>query len=356
MTGKAVAVQGGLAALGLIAAQMTWQREPERAPGQVVVLDIGKRDLGNVHYEDETLALDLFRPADDAEGGVWMRLQNKVKPPAPGAADKGKDPSKPPAADVAKTKPPRELRGGEDAERIFNQFAPLYAPRGLGTLDAVKNKELGLDKTTMKLVVTARGEARELDIGKSAHGGGDGYLRDARDGRVYLMPRSLLFDLQGAATRLVDRRVHAFKIPEMDHLTITAGGKTRELVVVDRESSSGYKLAPPKAKDKPDDMARNWHEKIWHIYPQEQLGKGEKPAGGEPKPSVHVEYFDGGKKVGWMDIAKVDALAPATTESMSNPAAAKGEIYLRTEHTSGWIRVAPDQTLIADAEKIAAGG
>src|SRR5262249_42715932 len=159
-----------------------------------------------------------------------------------------------------------------------------------------KSKELGLDKITMKLVVTARGETRQLDIGKSAHGAGDGYLRDARDGHVYLMPRSLLFDLQGASSRLVDRRVHAFQVRETDRMTITAAGKTRELAIVDHESSTGYKLAPPKSRDKPDEMARNCHEKIWHIYPQEQLGKGEKPAGGEPKPSVHVEYFEGGKK------------------------------------------------------------
>ena len=34
MTGRALAVQGGIAALGLVTVYATWQREPEHAPGR----------------------------------------------------------------------------------------------------------------------------------------------------------------------------------------------------------------------------------------------------------------------------------------------------------------------------------
>ena len=38
MTGRAVALQGGLALLGLAAAYFTWQRQPELQSGEVFVL------------------------------------------------------------------------------------------------------------------------------------------------------------------------------------------------------------------------------------------------------------------------------------------------------------------------------
>ena len=42
MNVRGAAVQSGLAALGLVVAYGTWQREPERAPGEVVVVDASK--------------------------------------------------------------------------------------------------------------------------------------------------------------------------------------------------------------------------------------------------------------------------------------------------------------------------
>ena len=67
MTGKAAALQGGLAALGLITAHLTWQREPERAPGEVTVIDAGKNDLARVHFEDDTQSIDLERRKEGGE-------------------------------------------------------------------------------------------------------------------------------------------------------------------------------------------------------------------------------------------------------------------------------------------------
>jgi hypothetical protein len=45
MNVRGAAIQSGLAALGLIVAYGTWQREPERAPGEVVVVDASKSEL-----------------------------------------------------------------------------------------------------------------------------------------------------------------------------------------------------------------------------------------------------------------------------------------------------------------------
>jgi len=56
VTGRGLAVHGGLALAGLAIAYGTWQREPERAEGEVIVVDASKGELSNVHFEDETSA------------------------------------------------------------------------------------------------------------------------------------------------------------------------------------------------------------------------------------------------------------------------------------------------------------
>ncbi|MEO8214033.1 MAG: DUF4340 domain-containing protein [Myxococcales bacterium] len=368
MTGRGLAVQGGLAALGLVIAYTTWQREPERAAGDIVVIDANKADLKNVHYEDENTSIDIHGGSEVGESGVWLEVQDKTPvpakpttPPAKPAATESTAPNAatpPPPPAAAKMRPARQLRGDEPAEKLMAAFAPLHSSRAFGVLDAAKVKELGLDKAKKKLVVTARGETREFVIGQPPQSSGESYLRDVKDGRTYLMPRQVLTDLQGAAFRLVDRKLHTFKIADVDRLTVTAAGKTREFVVSNRQDQAAYKLAPKATPDKPDEMARNWHDKIWRLFPSDLLGKGESPAGGQPKVVARIDYLDGDKNVGWLELAKVEVpVAPEPAASPHAVAASNNgvEVYGRTEHTAGWVRLHNDPGTLTDADKIAAG-
>lgn len=352
MTGRSLAFQGGLAAVGLLIAYGTWQREPERAAGEVVVVDSTKAELVSVHYEDENGSVDVRRRDENGESSPWLRVEDKTPVPPPPKPKPGQT-APPPAP--PKTHPPRELRGEEPAEKLLAQFAPFRSPRAFGVLDAQKAKELGLDASKKKLVVTARGGTREFVVGQPAQGIGESYLRDVKDGRTYLMPRALLTDLQGASHRLVDRRLHTFKIADFSRLTVTAGGKHRDFIVSNGHDQNAYKLAPAASPDKPDELARNWHDKVWRLFPGELLGKGEVPPGGEPKVAARIEYFDGSRSLGWIEIGKAEA-APAP-ESISAPPATTTsvETYGRTEHTAGWVRLNNEPTLSQDAEKVASG-
>src|SRR4029079_14694416 len=101
VTGRSLAVQSGLAALGLITVYATWQREPERAPGAVTVIDASKSDVTKVHFEDEPLSVERTRaPSGD---GVWRHLVTKPK------AETRPDPKAPPKPEAkpAPTPPPR---------------------------------------------------------------------------------------------------------------------------------------------------------------------------------------------------------------------------------------------------------
>jgi hypothetical protein len=351
MTGRSLAVQGGIAALGLVTMYATWQREPERAPGAVTVVDASKSDLTRVHYEDESSTVDLTRGDTGDDAGIWLHLVQKAKPdPKPDVKPDPKTGVKPEVVKPPPPAPPRDLPGADNAKHLYEQFAPLVSLRAFGVLDAAKLKELGLDNPKRKLEVTVKGDVRRYDIGQPAvQAGGESFLRDTRDGRVYLMPRNMLMDLQNA-THLVDRRLHAFEPADYDRVKLTSGGKTKEYVVLGRESPKTAGLASAKTPDKRDQMAKNWNDALWRLFPSELLGKGEEPSGGKVNVVLKVEYSDGKKSVGWIEIGRVDTASGVTSEDAAPP----GELYARTEHTAGWSKIPAGGTVVSDAQKLIA--
>jgi hypothetical protein len=354
VTGRAAALQGGLAALGLLAANFTWQREPERAPGDVTVIDVGKNDLGPVRYEDDKVVVDLQRRREGGDDGVWLHVVEKppAKPEPPKeakndpAAGKISAPEPPPP----EVPPPRDIRGNDAAGKALEQFAPLRSPRAFGVLDTNKLKELGLDGSTKKLSVTAKGDTRSYVIGQPFGApGGEAFMRDTKDGRVYLMPRGLAADLQAIMGRMVDRRLHAFLPADFDRIAITANSKKKEFVQLGKDKGPAAQFAPPDKLDKPDAAAKSWHDTIWRVFPMEILGKGEVPKEGTPKVAVRVDYFDGKKNIGWMELGKV-------TVTGANPgSSASGELLARTEHSAGWLRLHASAQILTDAEKVVTG-
>ncbi len=357
MTGRSAAIQGGLAIAGLVAAHLTWQREPERAPGAVTVIDASKSDVSVVHYADNNTVVD-FRRAEGGDVPLWIHIvkgdcalrHNPDKKDAnkkdPAKKDDGKkdDNKKDDAAEQPDT--PRDLRGSDMAVRLVDNFGPLVSPRAFGVLDAAKLKELGLQSPVRKLDVTVKGDVRHYEIGQPEKAaGGESFLRDTRDGRVYLMPRGMLADLQTPA-HLVDRRMHAFELADFDRIVITAGGKSKEYVQTDRQVRSKAAFAPPKSPDKPDQMAKNWHDSLWRAFPSELLGHGEEPAGGKPATVLRVEYFDGGKSIGFDEFARAESSSGVSEDPAS------GDVYLRTEHSAGWMKIQTGAQIVNDAQKL----
>lgn len=344
MTRRAAAIQGGLAALSLVAAHFTWQREPERAPGDVTVLDASKSDLTRVHYEDDNTAVDFTRKGSD--GQVFMHVVDK-RPAVKPATDKTDKPVKPPPPPA----PPRDLLGSENASHLYDKFAPLVSPRAFGVLEAAKLKELGLEKPTHRVLIDVKGNSRQFDIGLPANSTtGESFLRDARDGRVYLMPRGMLNELQNAP-HLVERKLHTFEMADYDSIVVTAGGKRKEFLHVGKDAFVTEGFAPPSNKDKRDQMVKNWHDGLFRTFPVEMLGKGEVPLEGEPKIAVRVEYFYRGKSIGWLEVAKAEPAKAALSEDAAAPASQPG-YYVRSERTLGWAKVHNVQQAISDAEKI----
>jgi hypothetical protein len=327
---RGAAVQSGLAALGLVAAYTTWQREPERAPGEAIVIDVSQADVQKVRLDQgggKWVELDRRKDSRDEEPRVWLKL----------------------SADAQRKTPERELPGNDGATRLWDKFAPLRATRALGTLPADKLKELGLAAPKKKLEVTARGVKHTFDVGSSPFGVSDPYVKDAQDGRVYVLGNGVLTDLESAGVRLVDRTLHGFKPGDYDSVTISSGGKSRTLTAPPAENQFAAKLLNKAGK--PDDMAKNWHDKLWRTMVTDALGKGENPDKGAPEVSCKVEYGWHGKQKGFVELGRV--AAPQNTSTAQPPPA---EVWARSEHTASWVKLPSSaDSVVGECAKIAAG-
>ncbi|HEX8699529.1 MAG TPA: hypothetical protein VF815_11875 [Myxococcaceae bacterium] len=363
MNVRGVTLQAGLAVVGLVAAFLVWQREPEGAPGEVTVLDVSKRSLQRVRYDDAARFVELFRDAND-EDTVWVRLGDKPPPPPPvasaadggvpaGGADAGVGPvgstdGGTPGAVAAATPavvppppaPPRELRGNEAAKTLLGRFAPLRANRALGEMDAKKLEELGLTNSPRKLTLTVEGKEQTFTLASSTgNAWGPPYLLRG-DGRVFLLGPTILPDLEGALNRLVDRRLHAFELGDFDSFTVTQGKNSRTFLVSGKPQQGPITIAPQNAPDKPDEFVRNWHDRVWRLVVMDMLGRGAEPPGGAPEELFRVEYKRGDKVVGQATVAR----------------GTRGDLYLRTEHTESWVKLqAGVDTLASEAVKVATG-
>ncbi|QDE95762.1 hypothetical protein [Myxococcus xanthus] len=329
-----LALQGALAAAALIAAFVVWQREPSAGPGEVTVVDVPARALDSIRYEDDSRFVDVFRDASGRDR-LWVRLGYKASGGAnAGATDAGVATAavgtdagtgaaggQPPVAVREEPPPPRELRANEVADKLFSRFAPMRAMRALGELDAKKLEEVGLATSPRKLTLTVGGKARVFALASPPGGWGTPYLRSEEDGRVYLLGPAMLPDLENANSRLVDRRLHTFDLGDFDAVTISAGGATRAFRATGK-APGPVVLAPEDAPERPDDFARNWHDRVWRMMPVDLLGRDEPLSGGEPQEAFRVDYLRAGRAVGHVMVAK-----------------GEGGFYARTEHTSGWARL-----------------
>ena len=334
MKAPGAGVQVGLAAVGLVVAYTTWQREPERKAGEVVVIEASLGDLDKLRYEDasgkEPKWVELERRKEADGPHPWMRISARPE----------------------QKQPERELRGNESAQKLFDKFAPLKGSRALGVLPPEKLKEVNLDAPKKRIEVTVHGQKRVLLVGISPFGVSDPYVRDESDGKVYVLGGSVVSDLDSAGIRLVDRQLHDWKPAEFDHVKITSGDRSKELTQIPGETPAATKLADKTGKS--DDMAKAWHEKLWRVLVSEVLGKGEVPKSGEPVLALRVDYRERGHDKGFVEFGRVQL--PATPESTpATPAKPTEEIYARSESTAGWVKISvAAEDLLKEAPKVVA--
>jgi len=343
MTIRQVAVQGGLALGALVLAYVTWQRGPDMAADEVFVVDIGRNDLVSVRFEDQEKStwVELGHASDKSGPFISVRLgpqEPSGKAPDDIAKVDAKTGAKAGAKVDAKKTPERLVRGSDAAEKLLERFAPLRASRGLGSLPAAKLKDLGLDNAKKNITLVLRNGQRKFALVPAPAGGSEPYLRDEQSGQVFLVNRALLSDFQSAASLLVERHPHGFRLDEADRMVVSQGATRREFLIARGEG--GVRLAQVSTPDKPDSAFKTWHDRLFGAWPIDVLGKDETPSEGAPQIELRVDYSVRGRQLGFIELGKAADLATASGD-------AKSPLFARSERTLGWFKLTAD-SLLAD--------
>jgi hypothetical protein len=346
MRRRAVAVQAGVAAGALAVAAAVWLwPKPPGAPGEVPVAALRPGDVGAVHWDDGSHRVDVVRAVATGRA-VWVRIGRSPSLQAPDAGqsvDAGPAPDagargRPDGGLTLKEAPPppdRDLRGNETAEQLLDRVSPPMATRDLGAAGAERRKELGLDASVKRLELETRSGPMGFVV-STPPGSSGAYLLTA-DGHLWLVPDALVQDLSAATSRLVDRRLHAFRSDEPDAMQLQLDGRSRAFVF--RRAQGATKVAPAENPDAPSPEATAFADRAWRLVPTEVLGRGETPREGMPVVSLRLEYTRERKPLGFLEVGR-----------------AGSEWFARTEHSVGWMRLAAQaSTLREQAERLEAG-
>ncbi len=278
----------------------------------------------------------------------------------PGAATPAAS-APPPIHDVKEVVSTKSFRGNEQADKLFEQFAPMRVVRALGSITEAKAKELGLDASKKKLTVVAKGQTYVFALGQNSYGAGDVYARDGQ-GQAFLLAHRLVSDFEFAESRLMERRMHRFERSEFDRIEVevvtAAGAKKRTLVQKNRQDNANFYFADGSTPDKRDDTLKNWVDKILRMAINDYVPQGEEPKTPNATPGaplsgevLKLRFFDGGKELGFANFSRYPAPAPAMVTAA--PPQQQQDYFARTETTIGLVRLlaVTAESALQDAEK-----
>ncbi len=147
-------------------------------------------------------------------------------------------------------------------------------------------------------------------------GGSERYARYQNSGEVFAISGDIAQSLMFGDSRLPERELHGFKNEDIARVRVQKGGKTRELVPVKGKNEGWGDIASPT---KQDETAGNWMSKLGRLRGSDFVEKPAKPL--RPEDAiVRVEYFDGGKSVGFIELYKLPATpAPGALARLTRP-------------------------------------
>jgi hypothetical protein len=270
---KQVTILGGLLAASMVGSYLTWTSEEDtQKETEVLALQATTDSLTSIVWEDEEDTVTITRVSDEA--GRWIQIEHverKTVAPAQPAEDvPDETPSEAPeqgAEEVEDAAAEPEIEttttrfaGNEQAQILWDSFAPLYALRELATPSPDALPSFGLDEPEASLQVTVDNRTSAIEVGGSSYGTRDRYVR--LEDRVFLLDSKLLRSLQAANTRLVERRLHPLTEGDLVSLELTRGADLRVWAHQNREDSKNRYWSPADSPEQRAVSAATWIDKL----------------------------------------------------------------------------------------------
>jgi hypothetical protein len=300
---KPLALHGAALVVAAGLAYSVWNKDeplPEKQQGAVDVWSGSQAGFSKLSFEGKTRKVRLESQKDELGYFYVGTVDKEDAPPTNPHENVPGAPLKAPDAKPAKKETTRfvSVKAGET---LVKALAPLKALRAVGKVEPGRNEEFGLDKPEGTLKVTVDGKEHTLLIGGTTPGGSERYAKYQNNGEVFAISGDIAQSLMFGDSRLPERDLHGFKNEEIARVRIEKGGKTRELVRV-KEKNDGW--GDPATPSKQDETAGNWVTKLNRLRGSEFVEKPAQPLA--PKDAiVRVQYFDGGKSVGFVELYKL---------------------------------------------------
>jgi|GEM_PF-1343019 len=318
MMTRSMALHAALLGIASLGALYFWTRDDAPATQRadnVLIWEATSDRLTEIGFKSKDKSVTLVARKD--ENGAYFEGRHESRDPLPeghptlGAADQSK---------VKKdtTKVTRFIAAA-DAETLAKDVAPLRALRRIGRVDKKRDPEFGLDTPDGTLIFKFGSLEQTLAIGGLAPGEEDLYVRYLKTGEVYAVSRDVVNRVRYADSRLVERALHAFKVPEESlSVKIEKGDRKRELVPVEGKTDG---FADAKEPGKLDETAGNWMANVRRLRLSAYVEKPSKPPT-LAQLVVKVRYSDKGKEIGVLELYN---MGPEADEEVQ---------YLgRTEHS-----------------------
>ncbi len=274
---KSILVYATILVLSMGASWVQYTSEEAAVPKEGIVLaDVKKDDLQQLSYGSPDLKVLMEIRKDDLGSYSWVTLTETKKKKGPDGVE---------TSEEIVTR----FKGGEDATKLIEKWAPIMAMRELGRAED-KIESFGLKSPTSSVVVTTAGKTWTLDLGGDTYGLKDRYVRDQGTGMVFVVDDQSIKPFT-SKTKLRETAVFSAKKTEIESVKVGRGAATitwEQKNIVD--TAAAFWARQGGTGDK-DETFSNWLDKLLKLRSQEYV-QAEEPADLVPVMDLSIKPVD----------------------------------------------------------------
>lgn len=252
-----------LAVGGLVLAYLTWTSDDSTASDEVVTIaSCSPQQVRGVTYVSEARQNE-FRVDEER---WWVRTTREMQ--------------------SEESRPRRFLMSDESASSFVERFAPLVGNRDLGVVEGQEEQELGLDEPAASFTVRCGEQERTYEVGGSAFGSGDRYVRASGGGPVFLVDSASIRELR-APESMMQRNLTTLSMPDVHSVDIEAFERTLRLQQINRLVEAQAEWVDAEDPTRRNELYTNWMSALGRVRVHRYLDAGQEPGDEEADGDVN---------------------------------------------------------------------
>jgi hypothetical protein len=260
-----VRVLGGLLAVLLVGAYLSWTKKEETVSSEkVTVLEAKPDDIQGLRLYTKTQTVSVERRTTEGEPYVWFEIETGTKK--------------------------RSFVGNKTTSSLFESFGPFVALRSLGSsLTKEQLDQAKLEKPESKLVLRLRDSDRTYEVGGRTYGARDWYVRATGQKEVYLVASRVLSDIEFPEGRFMQRKLRNLEDKDVTAAVLKAGPREKRMLHQNRLSDKDAYWADAAQPDAKNETIENWLDKLTNLNASTYL---EESALKDATPVFEVAWFE----------------------------------------------------------------